>query len=833
MMDRSSDKGMDGALINKLAQIQRHYRQSLGARADALEKWWDELLKKSDRQRLNDICMTLHSLAGSGKTFGLPELSAAAAELNAYLQDLIREGSTAFDKHNERMGLLLQLMRRPHTGDAAPGASEMESNPRPGRLVYIVEDDQMLAQWMKTHIEQHGYSARIFNSLTALGQRPQDETPPAILMDVILPEGENAGLDFAINQNSSEMCGVPLVVISKRTDFDARLQAVRAGVRHYLTKPLDSESLLASIEDMVEETPAEPYRILLVDDDEDITALYRAHLEAAGVEARTLSEPRKVLQVITEFKPELIVLDLHMPECTGLEVGQIIRQHVQFANVPLVFLSAESDSSAQLTAIELAGDDFLMKPIDPEVLRINLIARARRARMVSMYVRSLIKEMSFKEQHDALTGLPNRLHLERRLELAIRNVRYGVRDQFSLFLIDVDNFQHINDAYGHELGDQLIVDLSKRLESLIPHSAVLCRPGGDEFAILFKGVRDKKQVIQYAERLLEACETPFNIGMDEISIGLSIGVATYSREHKSNFGIELYKEADMALFTAKKMGKNDFVIFEEHMASELKAQVSMTSDLRKALVNREFHLVYQPQVNLYNHRIFGAEVLLRWNHPVRGPVSPAEFIPVAEAHGLIDQLGEYVLRCAIKQIADWKRQYGRAVRLAVNVSPRQFGRFDFVSQVGLLLEEFHVDGRLLELEITESALAKDIETAVSKLMELRCLGVGVAVDDFGTGFSNLASLKRYPVDLLKIDRSFIRDIPHDQDNLAIVTAIVQMAKTLGLKILAEGVETIDQIRVMRQQGCDLIQGFYVARPMPVEQFEGDYLSGAGQESGAL
>ncbi|WP_020406320.1 EAL domain-containing protein [Hahella ganghwensis] len=813
---------MDEVVKEKLSSIRAQYQAQLEQKAELLEQLWLQSkapVSSSDKgPALTDLLHLLHRLAGSGRTFGFPEISNLAKELDRSIREMDVGDFQSDPKilYPLKQQLLKSLIQ-PVVNDSDakvdhPGKAEHH-------LVYIVEDDPSMAGWFREALHTQGYEVELYSSLPDLKKAVLTVAPRLIIMDVSLPQGDNAEIRVCQDMQLFNDARIPIVVISHYSGFKTRLVAVRAGVRAYLNKPLNQTTLISCLHEIVEEQPSDPYRILLVDDDGDLINIYRLNLEEAGVKVYGLSAPQHTLEVLESFRPELVVLDLHMPVCNGLELGQVIRQQVRYANIPIVFLSADSSEDIQLEAIRLAGDDYISKPIEPWRLRTNLLARLKRARMVNQYVNELVKEISFKEQHDALTELPNKIQLENRLKLAMRNVREGVRKHLALFLVDIDNFQQVNDAYGHELGDQLLVDMAKRLESSLPHSCIVSRPGGDEFAILFKSMTGPHQVVHYAERMLELCDLPFVVGADEVKLSFSIGIAPYSASMRAIDCKTLFKQADTALFRAKGSGKNDYVIFESRMESELVARVTMASDLRKALQNDEFHLVFQPQMNLMSNEIVGAEVLLRWEHPRRGLISPTEFIPVAESHGLIERLGEYVLRSAIRYLAGCIERYGHAVSLAVNVSPRQFASPEFVEQIAELLKEYDVDGQLLELEITESALAQDIDTAVNKLNRLRKFGVRMAVDDFGTGFSNMASLKRYPVDMIKIDRSFIRDLPEDEDDLAIVTAIIEMGHALGLKLLAEGVENEEQMAVMKELRCDFVQGFYISRPMPADVFE--------------
>ena len=825
-----ADLSQETHFQKRLDMLKEEYRLQLKSKHQKLVQLWDAGVNERLDSSLVALYELLHQLSESSATFGYPEIALLAKELDEKLKGYMAghlRGHIAkdlFELHQmfQRLEMVMEEAFVTKVKQDMDGKPPEDVGLVKNRAVYVVEPDSAVADWYRLVLERYGYYPTIFESLDELSEGLTLGKPALVVMDVEMPEGPEAGFDYACRLREVSK-DISVIFVTSRTDFASRLKALRTGAQFHLSKPVNQNVLVAAVQEVVDKCPVDPYRVLVIDNNTSLVECYQPVLRQANIHAIVVTKPENSLRMLDNFVPELIFLNVNMESCTGLEVGQVIRQQVEYANIPLLFFGDEPAEPKLLEQIRLFGDDFVLTPTSGVQIRENLLVRLKRARMINQYLNELLGQMSFKDQHDDLTGLPNRKQLEYRIAIAMRNVKEGLRNNLSLLLLDVDNFQHVNDAYGHEKGDALLVDLSRRLESSLPYSAIISRPGGDEFAILYKSLADENRIQDEAQRLLKLCELPFIIDNDEVRLSISIGIASYRNGMADLDEKALFKQADTALFRAKHSGKNDFVEFEQQMESELVAQVSMTSDLRKALLNDEFHLMFQPQVSLANDGLFGAEVLIRWQHPQRGLISPGEFIPVAEIHGLIDQLGEYVMRSSVRQIATWRQNYGYTIPLAVNVSPRQFARSDFVEQVASLLSEYHVEGRLLELEITESALAKDIDTAVDKLMRLKKIGVRMAVDDFGTGFSNLASLKRYPVDVLKIDRSFIRDLPNDGDNLAIVTAIVQMAKTLGLKLLAEGVESAEQMEIMRNQQCDLIQGFYIARPMDLEQFEERYL----------
>jgi diguanylate cyclase (GGDEF)-like protein len=387
----------------------------------------------------------------------------------------------------------------------------------------------------------------------------------------------------------------------------------------------------------------------------------------------------------------------------------------------------------------------------------------------------------------------------------------------ALLFLDLDRFKDINDTLGHTCGDQLLTAVADRLREGLRPSEFLARLGGDEFVFLVTGLRDKRSAGSFAHSILELLNTPFEVDDKELFISTSIGIALSPDD--GDDGDTLLTHADMALYAAKEQGRNAFSYFSEELNREARERRHLEGSLHRALSNGEFHLEYQPQIELRSGRIFSFEALLRWQHPDEGLIPPQRFIPVAEETGLIRRLGEWVLQTACLQCRQWQQPGLPPVRVAVNVSGHQFNQPGFIDMVDRVLEETGLDPELLELELTESSLMAGAQESIMTLIDLKVRGMHLAIDDFGTGYSSLSYLKHFPIDRLKIDRSFVRDIVRDLDDRAIVEAIIAMAHSLGLRVLAEGVEHEDELELLRERGCDEVQGFYFAQPLPPEGVE--------------
>ncbi|PZM15054.1 EAL domain-containing protein [Rhizobium tubonense] len=409
--------------------------------------------------------------------------------------------------------------------------------------------------------------------------------------------------------------------------------------------------------------------------------------------------------------------------------------------------------------------------------------------------------------HDPLTGLPNRTLLREKLDREL--ARGGDGNAIALLCLDLDHFKDVNDTLGHAVGDLLLKEVTERLKSCLREGDNIARLGGDEFVVFQRCVQTRRQASSLAQRLVDAIGETFKIDGHTIHIGVSIGIATAPDD--GDAADVLLRHADTALYRAKSSGRSTYCFFEPAMDANIQVRRKLEVDLRHALVARQFEIYYQPQVDTATEQIIGFEALLRWNHPERGLVSPDEFIPLAEETGLIVPIGEWVLRQACKDAAHWPAP----ISIAVNLSPLQFRSQTLAHTVVSALTESGLSASRLELEITESVLLTNSEAALATLHHIRSLGVRIAMDDFGTGYSSLSYLRLFPFDKIKIDQSFIRELGHSRDCAAIVKAVVDLGTSLGITTTAEGVETTEQLRRVREQGCSEIQGYLFGKPLPL------------------
>ncbi|WP_024953982.1 EAL domain-containing protein [Sulfurospirillum arcachonense] len=425
------------------------------------------------------------------------------------------------------------------------------------------------------------------------------------------------------------------------------------------------------------------------------------------------------------------------------------------------------------------------------------------------------KKMEYMAHHDILTDLPNRIIAQKKTEEAILIAKQN-HSKVALLFFDLDGFKTINDSLGHSIGDEMLKKVATRIKECEREDLTICRHGGDEFLIILPEINEIKDVIVTVEKLLSGFEKSFDVENHILSISASIGVSLYP--DNGNTFEALLKNADLAMYKAKENGKNTYCVYDIKMSEHLIKELKIQNNLKKAIKNNEFVLYYQPQIDLKLNRITGAEALIRWKHPLLGMILPLDFIPIAESTGLIVQIGEWVIMEACRQAALWAKE-GMEITVAVNISAVQFKRGDLAAIIKKALLSSKLNPKLLELELTESVMAHNVEATLKMAQTLKALGIKLSIDDFGTGYSSLSYLKRFAVDKLKIDQSFVRDILKDKDDEAIVKTIIQMAKNLNLKTIAEGVEDEDVLQVINSLGCDEVQGFYFAKPMEAVAFE--------------
>ena len=571
---------------------------------------------------------------------------------------------------------------------------------------------------------------------------------------------------------------------------------------------------------------AETPLVLVVDDDPMIRVLVTETLQQIGFAVEEVENGQQALGFLERCQPDVVLMDVLMPELDGFQACQAFRAMPQGRYVPVLMMTGLDDIASIDHAFEVGATDFITKPLNYAILghRVRYLLRTMQA---FESVRKSKKEIHHLAFYDALTNLPNRRLFGDRLQQAVEQARRN-NHLMGILFIDIDNFKRINDSFGHSIGDKLLRTVASQLLTCLRRSDSVSRElddgaisvarlGGDEFTVLLTRLEKAENAANIAKRIIDAVSVPFLLGDEEIVVTPSIGIAVFPYDGDSVE--ELVKNADTAMFHAKENGKNNYQFYTNSMSATAFERLSMENALRKGLGNNEFEVYYQPKIDLAMNRVVGLEALIRWNHPEMGLVSPANFIPLAEDTGLIVPLGEWVLHAVCTQMKKWQDSGLEPMRVAVNLSACQFRQTMLRQQVKRILNDTGIAPEYLELELTESVIMDDIQTSSAVLRELKKMGVHISMDDFGTGYSSLSLLKRLPLDTLKIDQSFVRDITTDADDAAIVDAIISLAHSLRLRVIAEGVENNRQLDFLRRQGCDEVQGYLFSRPLPVAAIE--------------
>lgn len=1052
-----------------------------------LENIWDQFHLVDVRfwraDQVTEIHRLIHSITGAAGTFGKQGISDAARLVEHQLKILIErpEAPSVLEWSSVEAGLKL-LGQVAADGVKSSGAAKripLAPHFHLSPLIYLVEDDLEQANALSQALQDDDYRVNVFTSPHELRMEfaalvsNAGEFPAAVLMDMILPGGLYAGVELIDELGLHTEHKIPILLLSVRDDLPARLAALRAGACRYMTKPVQVKHLIDQLDAITCRQPREPYRILLIDDDEMLLEALATILRAAGMVVRALSEPLQLIEALDECDPDLVVLDVYMPGASGPELAAVLRERDGQVQLPILFLSSEADLSTQLAALNLGGDDFLMKPVQPQHLVAAVAARIRRARQnkmirqrleknlyerecehqalnhhaivslsdqtgtityvnnkfceisgysrdqllgehyriiksnqhspefyqglwqtissgkawqgdicnkrkdgslywvaetitsfldhdgkpyqfasiatdithvkvaeaalrvseernlqlqlkqnatekqelldrvtdafvaldknwnftyinkaaglmfkrdpapligkhiwtefpkpleltfrklyydamadqkptfieayhpsierwienriypslegLSLYFQDITtrKEAEEKIEHlayfDALTELPNRrLFLDRLrqvLAATSRNLTHG-----ALIYIDLDQFKTLNDTLGHDQGDIYLQEMARRLCENLRAGDTVARFGADEFVIILPelaldAIESARLAEATGEKILGILKQSVDLGGQAHFGTASIGIALFGEP-----GItvdDLLKWADLAMHQAKTKKGNTLRFFDPKMQEIINSRVKMERDLHRAILQQQFVLFYQVQIN-ERGQATGAETLIRWIHPIEGVIAPAEFIPLAEETGLILAIGHWVLESACKQLVAWSQQSTMAhLSLAVNVSVRQFRLPDFVEQVLTLIENVGADPSKLKLELTESMLLDDVEDMISKMTALRAHGVKFSLDDFGTGYSSLNYLKRLPLDQLKIDQSFVRYVLTDANDAAIARTIVALGQSLGLEVIAEGVETTGQRNFLAEIGCCFYQGYLFSKPVPIDEF---------------
>lgn len=679
-------------------------------------------------------------------------------------------------------------------------------------LVLVVDDDMGLRMLERAFLEQAGFRVEEAENGAEALEAFSRLNPDTIILDVMMPDMD--GFETCTKlRKFPEAELTPILMVTGLDDTDSINKAYEVGATHFITKPINWDLLSHYVRYMLRARDA--FENLRRSEQKN-TALLNALPDLMFRVTET--------GIILEFRgAQDETLSKSLERLVGKSVHEVLPHEVAVQSMNAIELALKTGKTQvyeyavpQKNAYRHYEARVVVSGADETLAVIRDISERKEAE------EQIVKLAYF----DTLTGLGNRTLFKDRLDRAIQLARRTGKMAAVMFL-DLDRFKNINDTLGHATGDLLLKAVGDRVSACLrrsdavgrPHvakpSAVLSRLGGDEFSILLEQIDSIHDVAKIARRLTEELSQDFAVGGHEVFVTASAGIALFP--YNGDDAESLLKNADIAMYHAKEQGRNNVQFYNEGMNAKAFERLSMENSLRRALEREEFLLYYQPQVDLRTGEVKGVEALIRWRHPELGMVSPADFIFMAEETGLIVPIGEWVLKTACMQGVAWRKMGIPPVRIGVNLSAQQLRKRDIAQAIADILNETGFEPHDLELEVTESMVMHNPEAVVSTLTGFKTMGIRIAIDDFGTGYSSLGYLKRFPIDVLKIDRSFIKDLSTDRGDAAITMAIIAMAGQLNLKTTAEGVETEEQLTFLRQQGCDEIQGYLISPPVPPER----------------
>jgi diguanylate cyclase (GGDEF)-like protein/PAS domain S-box-containing protein len=690
--------------------------------------------------------------------------------------------------------------------------------------ILVVDDDLFMRQIMCDALIEAGFAAIEAISGEAALVQFQSREPAAVLLDVHLPGMDGLAACRALRQfPGGEL--TPVMMVTGSDDPAVIHQAYEAGATDFIAKPIEPTVLGYRVRYMLRaarvagELRKNQERLVLA---QQIAGLGYWEWDLRSEHWSLSPESRLILGLPPAGPVDYPLFLSLVPDEERPVVDRALRSCLEGTQeFNLEHRVVWPDGQIR----HVHGQARVKRDGEGRAVRITGTLRDVSVRLkIEGKLRENQERLNYLAYHDALTGLPNRLLFQDRFEHAIARA-HRAQKQVAILFLDLDQFKKVNDTLGHEVGDQLLREVAERLRGCARESDTLARLGGDEFVLLLEEIEDMNGASAAAKKIVNRLSPAFRAGGFELYTTASIGIALYPDNGESVE--ELMKCADVAMYRAKERGRNNFQFYTPDMNARAHELLLLETGLHQALEREELEIYYQPQLEMQSGEIVGTEALLRWNHPQRGLLLPAEFLPLAEETGLILAMSEWVLNTACRQNRSWQKKGFPALPVAINITPRMFQQQGLVRMVSRALEASGLEPRYLELEITESMIMHNVDAAVRTMLELSGMGISLAIDDFGTGYSSLSCLRRLPINKLKIDRVFVGDITNNQNDAAIATSVIALAGSMNFGVIAEGVETEDQLRFLRERGCRHAQGFFFSHPLPVPELEALFRRHAG------
>ena len=713
-------------------------------------------------------------------------------------------------------------------------------------MILIVDDVPDNLRVLSSTLTEQGYRVRCAKNGSMALMALQATLPDLILLDINMPDMDGYEVCQKLKASSASS-DIPVIFISALDDVLDKVKAFDVGGVDYITKPFQVGEVLARVKSQLALQAAKKEISNLNAVLEQRIQQRTVQLEAANQELQLeVAERKQAEQLLQESEEKLESILTSLEEVVwsvSASTGELLylnpaaqkvygRPVSEFFNKQNLWLEVVYPEDRQ--RVESSYQTLLQQgdsEVEYRILRPDGKVRWLRVRGhviydkkgIAMRIDGIIDDITQRKQveeqlihdalHDALTGLPNRTLFMDRVELALQRAKRRKDYLFAVLFIDLDRFKIVNDSLGHAVGDQLLSAIAHLLKQCLRPMDTIARLGGDEFTILLDELNDVTDATRIASRLQATLTSPFQLESYTVFTSASIGIALSSTGYKQ--AADLLRDADIAMYRAKEQGKARYAIFDQVMYEQTLELLQLESDLRLALERQEFCLHYQPIISLVSGRLTGFEALVRWRHPQQGFISPAKFIPVAEDTGLIVSLGEWVLREACRQMHAWQVQFPTAspLKISVNLAGKQIREPNLINQIERILAETGLDGNSLKLELTESMLMDDVQETINTLLQIQAMNIQLSIDDFGTGYSSFSYLHQFPINTLKIDRSFVSQMNSDKEKLEIVQTINTLAHTLGMDVIAEGVETAEQSAQLRTLGCEFGQGYFFSKPL--------------------